>query len=233
MAPAPQRSMLPAPRQVGHLAAVRCRPAVGAPDVCGDWDDLVDLVRGHRTGVSVGDAVGHGLEAAGVMGRLRSALTAASRVAAGPAEALDVVARYALVVDGAESATVVTTFVVGFDRHTIDHSSAGHPPPVPVHPDGRVEFLGRATGPPLDARLEPVRRPGTTTTSTPGATLVLSTDGLVERRREDIDTGLLRLAYSLRRHRTRGPESPADIVLRELLPPGGVTDDTAPVVVRL
>ncbi|MBL3664659.1 SpoIIE family protein phosphatase [Streptomyces sp. M2CJ-2] len=227
-----QRSMLPAPRQVGHLAAVRYRPAVGALNVCGDWYDLVDLVRGHRIGVSVGDVVGHGLEAAGVMGQLRSALTAASRVAAGPAEALDVVARYAHVVDGAESATVVTTFV-DFDRHTIDYSSAGHPPPVLVHPDGRVEFLDRATDPPLDARPEPVRRPEATTTFTPGATLVLYTDGLVERRREDIDTGLLRLAESLRRHRARDPESLADIVLRELLPPGGATDDTALVVVRL
>ncbi|WP_181383683.1 SpoIIE family protein phosphatase [Streptomyces sp. NWU339] len=227
-----QRSMLPAPRQVGHLAAVRYRPAVGALNVCGDWYDLVDLVRGHRIGVSVGDVVGHGLEAAGVMGQLRSALTATSRVATGPAEALDVVARYAHVVDGAESATVVTTFV-DFDRHTIDYSSAGHPPPVLVHPGGRVEFLDRATDPPLDARPEPVRRPEATTTFTPGATLVLYTDGLVERRREDIDTGLLRLAESLRRHRTRDPESLADIVLRELLPPGGATDDTALVVVRL
>ncbi|CAM5635479.1 SpoIIE family protein phosphatase [Streptomyces hirsutus] len=70
---------------------MRYRPAVGALNVCGDWYDLVDLVSGHRIGVSVGDVVGHGLEAAGVMGQLRSALTAASRVAAGPAEALDVV----------------------------------------------------------------------------------------------------------------------------------------------
>ncbi|MEU1696116.1 PP2C family protein-serine/threonine phosphatase [Streptomyces hirsutus] len=228
-----QEAMLPAPRQVGHhRAAVRYRPAVGALNVCGDWYDLVDLVSGHRIGVSVGDVVGHGLEAAGVMGQLRSALTAASRVAAGPAEALDVVGRYAHVVDGAESATVVTTFV-DFDRHTITYSSAGHLPPVLVHHDGRVEFLDRATDPPLDALPEPAPRSEATAAFTPGSTLVLYTDGLVERRREDIDTGLFRLAESLRRHRTRDPESLADIVLLELLPPGGAIDDTALIVVRL
>ncbi|GAA3501549.1 hypothetical protein GCM10019016_086560 [Streptomyces prasinosporus] len=228
-----QESMLPAHRQVGgHRAAVRYRPAVGALNVCGDWYDLVDLVSGHRIGVSVGDVVGHGLAAAGVMGQLRSALTAASRVAGGPAQALDVVGRYAHVVDGAESATAVTTFV-DFDRHTITYSSAGHPPPVLVHHDGRVELLDRATDPPLDADPDPVPRPEASTTFAPGATLVLYTDGLIERRGEDIDVGLLRLAEALRRHRTQDPETLADIVLLELLPPGGATDDTALVVVRL
>ncbi|MER6737191.1 PP2C family protein-serine/threonine phosphatase [Streptomyces puniciscabiei] len=228
-----QKAMLPARRQVGHYrAAVRYRPAVGALNVCGDWYDLVDLVGGNRIGVAVGDVVGHGLDAAGVMGQLRSALSAASRVAAGPAEALNVLGRYAHVVDGAESATAVTTFI-DCDRRTITYSSAGHPPPVLVHPDGRVEFLDRATDPPLDARPDPIPRPEASTAYRDGATLVLYTDGLVERRREDIDTGLARLADSLARHRDEDPESLADAVLLELLPPGGATDDTALVIVRL
>ncbi|WP_314219485.1 PP2C family protein-serine/threonine phosphatase [Streptomyces zaehneri] len=228
-----QEAMLPAGRQVGHhRAAVRYRPAVGALNVCGDWYDLVDLVGGNRIGVSVGDVVGHGLEAAGVMGQLRSALSAASRVAAGPAEALNVLGRYAHVVDGAESATAVTTFI-DFDHHIITYSSAGHPPPVLVHTDGRVEFLDRATDPPLDARPTPVPRPQARTAYDSGATLALYTDGLVERRREDIDTGLARLADALARHREADPETLADAVLLELLPPGGATDDTALVIVRL
>jgi serine phosphatase RsbU (regulator of sigma subunit) len=228
-----QEAMLPARRQVGHHgAAVRYRPAVGALNVCGDWYDLVDLVGGNRIAVAVGDVVGHGLAAAGVMGQLRSALSAASRVAAGPAEALNVLGRYANVVDGAESATAVTTFI-DFDDHTITYSSAGHPPPVLVHPDGRVEFLDKATDPPLDAYLDPVPRPQASTAYTAGATLALYTDGLIERRREDIDTGLTRLADSLARHRALDPERLADAVLLELLPPGGATDDTALVIVRL
>ena len=228
-----QEAMLPARRQVGHhRAAVRYRPAVGALNVCGDWYDLVDLVGGNRVGVAVGDVVGHGLVAAGVMGQLRSALSAASRVAAGPAEALDVLGRYANVVDGAESATVVTTFI-DYDDHSITYSSAGHPPPVLVHPDGRVEFLDKATDPPLDARPDPMPRPQASTSYTAGATLVLYTDGLIERRGEDIDVGLTRLGESLARHRALDPERLADAVLLELLPPGGATDDTALVIVRL
>ncbi|MFI7294616.1 PP2C family protein-serine/threonine phosphatase [Streptomyces sp. NPDC050121] len=228
-----QEAMLPARHQVGHhRAAVRYRPAVGALNVCGDWYDLVDLVGGNRIGVSVGDVVGHGLEAAGVMGQLRSALSAASRVAEGPAEALNVLGRYAHVVDGAESATAVTTFI-DFDHHTITYSSAGHPPPVLVHADGRVEFLDQATDPPLDARPTPAPRPQACTSYDDGATLALYTDGLVERRREDIDTGVNRLADALARHREADPETLADAVLLELLPPGGATDDTALVVVRL
>ncbi|MCT9140169.1 PP2C family protein-serine/threonine phosphatase [Streptomyces violarus] len=228
-----QEAMLPAPRQVGHhRAAVRYRPAVGALNVCGDWYDLVDLVGGDRIGVAVGDVVGHGLEAAGVMGQLRSALSAASRVAEGPAQALDVLGRYAHVIDGAESATAVTTFI-DCVRHVITYSSAGHPPPVLVHPDGRTEFLDQATDTPLDARPDPIPRPQAETTFVPGATLVLYTDGLIERRREDIDTGLYRLADALRVHRDQDPETLADTVLLELLPPGGATDDTALIVVRL
>ncbi|MFJ9246856.1 PP2C family protein-serine/threonine phosphatase [Streptomyces sp. NPDC101776] len=228
-----QEAMLPTRRQgASHQVAVRYRPAVGSLNVCGDWYDVVGLVGGDRIGVSVGDVVGHGLAAAGVMGQLRSALSATSRVADGPAQALDVLGRYANVVDGAESATVVTTFV-DFDRHTITYSSAGHPPPALVHPDGRVEFLDRATDPPLDARPDPISRPQATTAFSPGSTLVLYTDGLIERRREDIDKGLARLADSLVRHRNIDPEVLADAVLLELLPHGGATDDTALVIVRL
>ncbi|MEV0740141.1 SpoIIE family protein phosphatase [Streptomyces sp. NPDC050549] len=228
-----QEAMLPTSRQsTGHQIAVRYRPAVGSLNVCGDWYDVVDLVGGNRIAVSVGDVVGHGLAAAGVMGQLRSALTATSRVADGPAQALDVLGRYANVVDGAESATVVTTFV-DFDDHTITYSSAGHPPPVLVRPDGSVEFLDRATDPPLDARPAPKPRPQAGTTFSPGTTLALYTDGLIERRHEDIDRGLVRLADSLVRHRNADPEALADAVLLELLPHGGATDDTALIIVRL
>jgi serine phosphatase RsbU (regulator of sigma subunit) len=228
-----QEAMLPAPRQLRqHRVAVRYRPAAGALNVCGDWYDLVDLVGGERIGVSVGDVVGHGLRAAGVMGQLRSALSAASRVATGPAQALDVLGRYAHVVDGAESATVVATFI-DFDQHIITYSSAGHPPPVLVHADGDVEFLDRATDPPLDAGPAPVPRAEAGTTFADGDTLVLYTDGLIERRHEDIDTGLARLADALARHRGADPETLADAVLLELLPPGGAIDDTALIVVRL
>ncbi|UED84701.1 SpoIIE family protein phosphatase [Streptomyces profundus] len=227
-----QEAMLPVLGPLRHhRAAVRYRPAAGDLDVCGDWYDLVDLP-GDRVAVAVGDVVGQGLAAAGVMGQLRSALSAASRVADGPAEALEVLGLYARSVDGAESTTAVSSLI---DRagHTIAYSSAGHPPPALLHADGTVDFLDRATDPPLGARPEHVRRPQAEIPFTEGATLVLYTDGLIERRHEDIDAGLARLAGSLTRHRDAGPEPLADALLADLIPPAGATDDTALVVLPL
>ncbi|MFG2130680.1 PP2C family protein-serine/threonine phosphatase [Streptomyces sp. NPDC048751] len=227
-----QAAMLPAPTPVGHhRAAVRYRPAVGTLNVCGDWYDLVDLP-GDRIAVAVGDVVGHGLEAAGVMGQLRSALSAAARVADGPARALEALGLYARHVDGAESTTVVNAYI-DWDTHTLTYSSAGHPPPALLHPDGTVTFLDQATDPPLGARPEHVPRPEAGIAFTEGATLVLYTDGLIERRHEDIDTGLSRLAASLTRHGRAAPEILADALLTDLLPPTGNTDDTALVIIRL
>lgn len=227
-----QAAMLPAPSPLGHhRAAVRYRPAIGALNVCGDWYDLVELPGGRIT-VAVGDVVGHGLEAACVMGQLRSALSATARVAQGPAQALEALGLYALSVDGAESTTVVKAFI-DWESHTITYSSAGHPPPALLHPDGTVTFLDQATDPPLGARPEHVPRPQASTPFTEGSTLALYTDGLVERRHEDIDTGLARLADSLTRHRKSDPEPLADALLADLLPSTGTADDTALVVIRL
>ncbi|NML51556.1 SpoIIE family protein phosphatase [Streptomyces sp. R302] len=228
-----QEAMLPAPRPlVHHRAAVRYQPAVGALNVCGDWYDLVDLPGHGRTAVAVGDVVGHGLRAAGVMGQLRSALSAASRVADGPAQALEVLGLYARSVDGAESTTAVSVFI-DWNTHTLTYSSAGHPPPVLRHPDGTVTFLDQATDPPLGARPEHVARPQAHTSFAEGSVLVLYTDGLIERRREDIDTGLARLAESITRHGAANPDTIADTLLTDLIPPAGLTDDTALVVIRL
>ncbi|MFJ6773185.1 PP2C family protein-serine/threonine phosphatase [Kitasatospora sp. NPDC091257] len=227
-----QAAMLPEPRPLErHRAAVRYRPAVGALNVCGDWYDLVELPD-DRVAVAVGDVVGHGLVAAGVMGQLRSALSAASRVAGGPAQALEVLGLYARSVEGAESTTAATAFIDS-GAHTITYSSAGHPPPALLHGDGTVEFLDRATDPPLGARPEHRTRPEAVTRFAEGDTLALYTDGLVERRHEDIDTGLDRLAHVLTTHRSADPDAIADTVLTELIPPGGATDDTALVVIRL
>ncbi|MFI0216228.1 PP2C family protein-serine/threonine phosphatase [Streptomyces lydicus] len=227
-----QEAMLPRPRPVGHhRAAVRYRPAIGALNVCGDWYDLAELP-GDRMAVAVGDVVGHGLDAACVMGQLRSALSAATQVADGPARALEVLGIYARSVEGAESTTVAQA-IIDWTTHTIAYSSAGHPPPALLHPDGTVELLDGATDPPLGARPEHVDRPEARVSFTDDAVLVLYTDGLIERRREDIDVGLARLAGSLARHRGADAETLADALLAELLPPGGATDDTALVVIRL
>ncbi|WP_167162165.1 SpoIIE family protein phosphatase [Streptomyces sp. MBT27] len=227
-----QAAMLPVPGPLGdRRAAVRYLPAVSALNVCGDWYDLAEL-SGGRLAVAVGDVVGHGLAAAGVMGQLRSALSAASRVAEGPAQALEVLGLYARSVTGAESATAFLA-VVDWNGNTVTYSSAGHLPAALLHEDGSVQFLDAATDPPLGARPEHVARPETTTAFTEGAVLVLYTDGLVERRHEDIDTGLRRLADSLASHHGADPEALADAVLGDLVPAGGATDDTALIVIGL
>ncbi|WSU66909.1 SpoIIE family protein phosphatase [Streptomyces sp. NBC_01102] len=227
-----QAAMLPTPGPLGpRWGAVRYRPAVGALNVCGDWYDLAELPDG-RFAVAVGDVVGHGLTAACVMGQLRSALSAAVRVADGPAAALDALDLYARSVDGAESTTALQA-VIDYDHRTVTYSSAGHPPPALLHADGGIEFLDRATDPPLGARIEDVPRVQAEAAYSEGATLVLYTDGLVERRHEDIDTGLQRLADCLGRHASADPDSVADALLSEVIPPSGNTDDTALVVIRL
>ncbi|MEU3690452.1 PP2C family protein-serine/threonine phosphatase [Streptomyces narbonensis] len=232
-----QKAMLPAPRSLGrHDAAVRYRPAVGALNVCGDWYDLVDMPETGRTAVAVGDVVGHGLRAAGVMGLLRSALSAASHVADGPAQALEVLGLYARTVEGAESTTAVSVYI-DWNNHTLTYSSAGHLPPALCHPDGTVTFLDQATDPPLGARPEHAPGPQARTPFANGSVLVLYTDGLIERRGEDIDTGLTRLADSLARHHTAHPDARpdtlADALLADLIPPAGLTDDTALIAIRL
>ncbi len=227
-----QRAMLPAPRPLRHhCSAVRYRPAVGALNVCGDWYDLFDLP-GDRIAVAVGDVVGHGLAAAGVMGQLHSALSAASRVADGPAQALHALDLYARSVDGAESTTAVLC-IIDCTKRTIAYSSAGHLPPALLNPAGAVDFLDQATDPPLGARPEPFPRIQAETAFTEGATLVLYTDGLIERRGEGLDVGEARLADSLTRHQGAAPEALADALLADLIPPAGATDDTVLVILRL
>lgn len=228
-----QEAMLQSPDLDRHdNVAIRYLPALGSLAVCGDWFDLVDLP-GERFGVAVGDVVGHGLEAAAVMGMLRSALSATIRALERPAQALDVLNLYARSVEGAENTTVVWAMVDPVNQLII-YSNAGHPPPVLVHPDGGYELLDQAVDPPLGARPQHVPHPQAGLSYAPGDTLVLFTDGLFERRHEDIDAGLERLTAVLERHADQeDPERVADSVLREMGVERGARDDIALLIVRL
>jgi PAS domain S-box-containing protein len=227
-----QEAMLQSPDLSRHdNVALRYLPATGALSVCGDWFDMVDLPDG-KFGVAVGDVVGHGLEAAAVMGMLRSALSATIRALERPAQALDVLSLYARSVEGAENTTVVWAMVDPRSRLII-YSNAGHPPPVLVHPDGACELLDQAVDPPLGARPQQVPHPQAGLSYTPGDTLVLFTDGLFERRGEDIDASLDRLVAVLGRFAGEHPERLADLVLAELGVAGGARDDIALLIARL
>lgn len=228
-----QQAMLPALVAGLHLrVAVRYRPAVGSLNVCGDWYEVFELPDG-RIAAAVGDVVGQGLEAACVMGQLRSALSAAIRAVEGPAKALEALGLYAGSIEGALAATAVQA-VIDRSERTIAYSCAGHPPPLLLRAEGDVVQLDRATDPPLGARPERVERPEAVLPYTPGGILVLYTDGLIERRDEDIDAGIGRLAESLSRNGKLDPEALADALLVDLGVTGGtVADDTALVVIAL
>ncbi|MFE7278245.1 PP2C family protein-serine/threonine phosphatase [Streptomyces sp. NPDC057623] len=227
-----QEAMLTSPDLVRHPdIAVRYLPAVGSLNVCGDWYDVIDLPDG-AFAVSVGDVVGHGLEAAAVMGMLRSALSAATRTVEGPAGALEVLCRYTLSVDGALTTTAVHA-VIHCDDHLISYSSAGHPPPVLLHADGTCDLLDQATDPPLGAPAEHVARTEARLSYAVGDTLILYSDGLIERRGEDIDAGLHRLCDAVSHCADLDPEHLTDALLARFGVSGGARDDIALIAVRL
>ena len=208
--------------------AARYLPATGNLSIGGDWYDVLSL-EGGRRGVVVGDCVGHGLEAAVVMGQLRTASRALLLEGGGPAEVLDSMDRFATSVDGAPCTTMVCAVV---------DLPAG-PSPTPSRATCRPLLVGARDSRWLEGQGLPLAVEGSvgpreqiTTTFTPGDLLVLYTDGLVERRGEDIDTGLerLRRVTSARFHQT--VQELADGLLEDLIDPEG-RDDVAFIVKRL
>jgi PAS domain S-box-containing protein len=226
-----QESLLYSPDLPRAGVAVRYLPAVGTLNVCGDWYDVTDLP-GRGFAAAVGDIVGHGLEAAGVMGMLRSGLSAAMRATDSPARALQILGLYANSVEGAQSATAVKVRIYT-DEQVITYSSAGHLPPVLLHPEGDCELLDQATDPPLGTRSETIPRPQARISYSPGDCLVLYTDGLVERRGEDIDESIARLTRALAPCGRLDAEQVADTVLAQLDASEGGPDDIALVVIDL
>ncbi|MFI9612061.1 SpoIIE family protein phosphatase [Streptomyces sp. NPDC052023] len=228
-----QEAMLSVPDLDRHHdnIAVRYLPATTSLNVCGDWYDVVDLPP-DRYAAAVGDVVGHGLQAAAVMGMLRSALSAVIRALPSPAQALEVLGLYARSMDGATAATAVKA-LIDTRSMLIIYSNAGHPPPVLLHSDGTCELLDQATDPPLGARPHHVPRPQAGLPYAHGDTLVMYTDGLIERRDEDIDAGLARLTTALAQDRALSPGELADALLARLEVEQGAADDIALIVIRL
>ncbi|GHD00063.1 hypothetical protein GCM10010313_10830 [Streptomyces violarus] len=157
----------------------------------------------------------------------------AIRAVPSPSQALEVLGLYARAVDGALATTVAKVLIDPRSRLVI-YSNAGHPPPILLSPDGGCQLLDQATDPPLGARPEHVPRPQAGLSYLRGDALVLYTDGLIERRDEDIDIGLSWLIDALARCGTLPVEELADRLLARMgVPGGGQDDDIALVVVRL
>ncbi|MEM9745717.1 MAG: SpoIIE family protein phosphatase [Actinomycetota bacterium] len=161
-------------------------------DVGGDWYDTFAWPDG-RYALVVGDVVGHGVEAAAAMGRLRAGTEIlVAEGATGPVEVLQAVARATRGHSIADYVTAVA-LVVDPERHELSYASAGHPPPIVIRSDGTTEFLaGGSVGPispsirtPTQSEAVPFR---------PDDVVVAYTDGLIERRHGDLAARFDRLA---------------------------------------
>ncbi|NUP35264.1 MAG: SpoIIE family protein phosphatase, partial [Streptomycetaceae bacterium] len=192
----------------GLRVAVRSRPAQADAAVGGDWYDTVELPDGSVL-LCVGDIAGHGIAAATGMIVLRNALRGLAMACSDPARLmhwLNAVACHPL---GAVTATAVCA-VYDPRSHTLTWARAGHLPPLWVRGD-RTEPLPLVDGPMLGAFPE-AEYDEQRIALAPGDTLVMYTDGLVERRGSSVSDGVARLAALLPR-RTRGPEELLDRLL--------------------
>src|SRR6202012_3826992 len=217
------------PAELPHGFAVRYQAASWPLQVGGDWYDVVDLDDG-RIALVVGDCVGHGLTAATVMGQLRSACRALLLDNASPAAALTKLDRFAARLPGAQCTTAVCA-VLQPDTGELVYSSAGHPPPILVHADGTTQLLDDGHTIPLGIR--PNRpRPEARVTIPPRATLLLYTDGLVERRRSNLDDGIARASVLLQDGRAFALDDLANQIMSRLAPIDGYQDDVAVLLYR-
>ena len=234
-----QRSMLTDPPATDRAEiVVRYDPAVQAAEVGGDWYDAFLQPDGALVLV-IGDVVGHDTEAAAAMGQLRGLLRGIGyREGAGPVDVLTGLDR---AMQGLGIHAMATAAIVRLEQSAEERaagttrlrwSNAGHPPPVVLHADGRVERLtdGRAE---LMLGVDPdARRTERVTTVQRGATVLLYTDGLVEGRDLPFDEGIDRLTATVADLGDRELAALCDGLV-ERVRPAGLQDDVALVAVRL
>jgi PAS domain S-box-containing protein len=224
-----QRTLLPErlPAIVGLSLEGRYLPATTETAIGGDWYDAVEL---DDTSVAlvVGDVVGHGPRAAAVMGQLRNACRAYALLGSPPAETFAHLNRL-LAADDRD--VMATAFYVIVDRETgaIEYASAGHPPALVVD-EGNSRFLEGGRSVPLGTT-DPVTYRAARDRLAVGSTLLLYTDGLVERRGVALEERLQGLARAAAD--ARGELSEVCDVLLSEIGPEGVPDDVALLAVRL
>ncbi|MFG2395420.1 PAS domain S-box protein [Streptomyces lavendulae] len=211
-----QRSLMGSPAEVpGMPTASRYFPARQGAGVGGDWFDLIPL-GGGRVGVIIGDVMGRGLEAAAVMGQLRSASHALAKTGMPPwrlMRALD-----AVVSELPDQFVTCCYLVVDADAAELTVCSAGHLPILLAAPDGQVSRLAVDVSVPLGVGEVPHQE--SRHTVEPGSVLALFTDGLVETPGSDIEEQLDGLTVALAKSggHAEGLEAMADRLLAEMLP---------------
>jgi PAS domain S-box-containing protein len=225
-----QRTLLPAalPDVPGISVTGRYLPGAAGLRIGGDWYDAL-VLRDGRLFLAIGDVVGHGVRAASSMGRLRNTLEIYAVAQQSPATMLDNLNRH---FSGFPDADMATVGVLVYDPMTsvVQFATAGHPPPLVREADGTVRYLDPPRGMPVCASPR-AQYEETETVLPPGATLLLYTDGLIERRQESLDVGLDRLAQVVAGAPT-DVEALADHVIAHLVSRAESTDDVALLVVH-
>jgi len=224
-----QRSLLPQELEQPDDLRVAATYQPGGTDaaVGGDWYDVITLGAG-RTALVIGDVMGRGVRAAAVMGQLRTAVRAYARLDLPPHEVIQLLDGLAAEIDATQIATCVYA-VHDPSEGRLSYASAGHLPILVRDAQGIVHRTDEPTGPPLGTG-------GWMHTSGsiplgPGSTAVLYTDGLIERRGEDIDEGVASLMNAL-----AGATGTPSVICDRLLRALGVTsehdDDVAVLVLQ-
>lgn len=223
-----QSSLLPTalPTVAGLEAAARYVPGADS-GLGGDWYDMFALPE-NRVGLVMGDVAGRGLEASIVMGRIRSALRAyALEWSTDPARVLEKVDTKMQHFEPGVMATIAYG-VIDSSRKVLTLSLAGHPPPIVVAGGATPRLVD--VPPDLPIGLFPaVSRRNTAIPLSPGDSVALYTDGLVERRGESLDVGLNRLLAAVTNNE---PESACAIVMSRLVGPAAPVDDVALLIAR-
>jgi serine phosphatase RsbU (regulator of sigma subunit) len=236
-----QRSFLTEPPEPDHAEiVVRYLPAAAAAAVGGDWYDAF-LQPDGATMLVIGDVAGHDTAAAATMGQLRSLLRgiATSHDESGPADVLSKLdASMALLRVDSLATAAVARFEQDLDQRErgvtrMRWSSAGHFPPVTIDPDGTVAALQSFARAEMLLGVDPgTRRTETVVTLDRGTTVLLFTDGLIERRDSDIDDGMERLLATLSDLAGLPLQELCDGVVARMVE-GHPDDDIALVAVRL
>ena len=226
-----QQALLPEiPLQHPHASiAARYEAGSEAMVVGGDWYDVMTLPDG-RIGITIGDVVGHGLEATTAMGRLRTAVEVLTLHTDSPGQLLAYLDQYANGSDGIDFATVCYS-ILDTISGKFTFASAGHPPMLLISPAGEARWLEEGLSPPLHDSFIAGRAEATVYLE-PGSLLLGYSDGLVERRDEDLNAGLDRLLERTRELADRPVEEICDLLVKEMGVASARGDDVVVLALR-
>ncbi len=211
------------PRDRRCSIATHYSPAIDTLEIGGDWHDAI-AIDADRIGISVGDVVGRGIEAASAMGQLRSATRALACTRLTPSPLLYQLDCFVKHVGTAWMSTVAYADV-DLESGRMRYACAGHLPPLLVQPDEPPRLLWEGRSAPLGAHRGEAERDEAALTLRPGARLLLFTDGLVERRERSIDDGLAQLVEEVDARRAASLGELVDHLSEAMLAGGSGDDD--------